>query len=65
MPPTKQFPVPELVDLGGLAEQAGFDLIATSDHFHLGRRTSDTLESVGHNGGRRAENQARLDGSGP
>src|ERR1700732_493836 len=29
----EQFPVPELVQLGVLAEQAGFDLLATSDHF--------------------------------
>ena len=35
----EQFPVPESVDLGGLAEQAGFDLIPIRDHFHLGRRT--------------------------
>jgi TAT-translocated FGD2 family F420-dependent dehydrogenase len=28
----EQFPVPELVDLGVAAEQAGFDLLATSDH---------------------------------
>jgi G6PDH family F420-dependent oxidoreductase len=28
----EQFPVPELVELGGAAEQAGFDLLATSDH---------------------------------
>lgn len=33
MLPHEQFPVPDLVDLGVLAEQAGFDLIATSDHF--------------------------------
>jgi TAT-translocated FGD2 family F420-dependent dehydrogenase len=29
----EQFPVPELVQLGVAAEQAGFDLLATSDHF--------------------------------
>jgi F420-dependent hydroxymycolic acid dehydrogenase len=29
----EQFPVPELVRLGALAEHAGFDLISTSDHF--------------------------------
>jgi len=29
----EQFPVPELVELGVLAEQAGFDLLANSDHF--------------------------------
>jgi TAT-translocated FGD2 family F420-dependent dehydrogenase len=29
----EQFPVPELVRLGALAEQAGFDLLSTSDHF--------------------------------
>src|SRR5947209_4592556 len=29
----EQFPVPELVEMGVLAEQAGFDLTATSDHF--------------------------------
>ena len=28
----EQFPVPQLVDLGAAAEQAGFDLLATSDH---------------------------------
>src|ERR1700689_2964741 len=28
----EQFPVPELVQLGVTAEQAGFDLLATSDH---------------------------------
>jgi F420-dependent hydroxymycolic acid dehydrogenase len=28
----EQFPVPELVKLGVVAEQAGFDLLATSDH---------------------------------
>jgi TAT-translocated FGD2 family F420-dependent dehydrogenase len=28
----EQFPVPELVELGVAAEQAGFDLLATSDH---------------------------------
>jgi F420-dependent hydroxymycolic acid dehydrogenase len=29
----EQFPVPELVGLGAAAERAGFDLLATSDHF--------------------------------
>lgn len=29
----EQFPVPRLVDLGEAAEKAGFDLLATSDHF--------------------------------
>jgi len=29
----EQFPVPELVRLGAHAERAGFDLLATSDHF--------------------------------
>jgi TAT-translocated FGD2 family F420-dependent dehydrogenase len=29
----EQFPVPELVELGAAAEQAGFDLLAVSDHF--------------------------------
>jgi TAT-translocated FGD2 family F420-dependent dehydrogenase len=29
----EQFRVPELLDLGAAAEQAGFDLLATSDHF--------------------------------
>lgn len=33
MLPHEQFPVPELVELGVAAEQAGFDLLATSDHF--------------------------------
>jgi F420-dependent hydroxymycolic acid dehydrogenase len=28
----EQFPVPELVELGAIAEQAGFDLLASSDH---------------------------------
>src|SRR5258708_38089173 len=28
-----QFPVPKLVQFGVSAEQAGFDLLATSDHF--------------------------------
>lgn len=28
----EQFPVPELVELGVMAEQAGFDLLANSDH---------------------------------
>ena len=29
----EQFPVPDLVRLGASAEEAGFDLVATSDHF--------------------------------
>jgi TAT-translocated FGD2 family F420-dependent dehydrogenase len=29
----EQFPVPELLRLGAAAEQAGFDVLATSDHF--------------------------------
>src|SRR5436853_903516 len=29
----ERFRVPELVDLGAAAEDAGFDLVATSDHF--------------------------------
>ncbi len=29
----EQFPVPQLVDIGVACEQAGFDLLATSDHF--------------------------------
>ncbi len=29
----EQFPVPKLVELGVAAETAGFDLLATSDHF--------------------------------
>jgi alkanesulfonate monooxygenase SsuD/methylene tetrahydromethanopterin reductase-like flavin-dependent oxidoreductase (luciferase family) len=29
----EQFPSPELVRLGAQAEQVGFDLLATSDHF--------------------------------
>jgi TAT-translocated FGD2 family F420-dependent dehydrogenase len=29
----EQFPVPELVELGVAADQAGFDLLAVSDHF--------------------------------
>jgi TAT-translocated FGD2 family F420-dependent dehydrogenase len=30
----EQFPAPELIELGVAAEQAGFDAIWTSDHFH-------------------------------
>jgi TAT-translocated FGD2 family F420-dependent dehydrogenase len=30
----EQFPAPELVELGVAAEQAGFDCLWTSDHFH-------------------------------
>jgi F420-dependent hydroxymycolic acid dehydrogenase len=33
MLPHEQFTVPELIELGVLAEQSGFDLLATSDHF--------------------------------
>jgi TAT-translocated FGD2 family F420-dependent dehydrogenase len=33
MLPHEQFPVPHLLELGTAAEQAGFDLLATSDHF--------------------------------
>ena len=33
MLPHEQFPVPQLVEFGVAAEQAGFDLLATSDHF--------------------------------
>jgi len=29
----EQFIAPRLLQLGALAEQAGFDLLATSDHF--------------------------------
>lgn len=29
----EQFSVPDLVELGTAAERAGFDLLATSDHF--------------------------------
>jgi TAT-translocated FGD2 family F420-dependent dehydrogenase len=29
----EQFPVPELIRLGSAAEEAGFDMVATSDHF--------------------------------
>src|SRR3954462_2363289 len=29
----EQFTVPQLVELGVMAEQAGFDLVSTSDHF--------------------------------
>jgi F420-dependent hydroxymycolic acid dehydrogenase len=29
----EQFPVPELIRLGAAAESAGFDMVATSDHF--------------------------------
>jgi F420-dependent hydroxymycolic acid dehydrogenase len=30
----EQFPAPELIELGAAAEQAGFDAVWTSDHFH-------------------------------
>jgi TAT-translocated FGD2 family F420-dependent dehydrogenase len=30
----EQFPAPELIELGVAAEQAGFDAVWTSDHFH-------------------------------
>jgi TAT-translocated FGD2 family F420-dependent dehydrogenase len=33
MLPHEQFPVPKLVEFGIAAERAGFDLLATSDHF--------------------------------
>src|SRR5438046_1509619 len=33
MLPHEQFPVPQLVEFGEAAERAGFDLLATSDHF--------------------------------
>ncbi len=33
MLPHEQFRVPELVELGAHAEQAAFDLLATSNHF--------------------------------
>src|SRR5438309_2265512 len=33
MLPHEQFPAPQLIDLGVAAEEAGFDLLATSDHF--------------------------------
>jgi hypothetical protein len=29
----EQFTVPQVIDIGVSAEQAGFDLLATSDHF--------------------------------
>jgi hypothetical protein len=29
----EQFTVPQLIEIGVSAEQAGFDLVATSDHF--------------------------------
>jgi len=34
----EQFTVPQLIDIEISAEQAGFDLLATSDHFNPGRR---------------------------
>jgi alkanesulfonate monooxygenase SsuD/methylene tetrahydromethanopterin reductase-like flavin-dependent oxidoreductase (luciferase family) len=37
----EQFPVPELVDLGVAAEQAGFDLLATSEHLHPWQANED------------------------
>jgi F420-dependent hydroxymycolic acid dehydrogenase len=33
MLPHEQFPVPQIVEFGVAAERAGFDLLATSDHF--------------------------------
>ena len=33
MLPHEQFPVQKLVEFGVAAERAGFDLLATSDHF--------------------------------
>jgi len=33
MLPHEQFPVPQLIEFGEAAERAGFDLLATSDHF--------------------------------
>lgn len=33
MLPHEQFPVPQLIELGVEAERAGFDVLATSDHF--------------------------------
>ncbi len=36
MLPHEQFPVPQLVELGAAAEQAGFDLLAASDHGSFG-----------------------------
>jgi F420-dependent hydroxymycolic acid dehydrogenase len=33
----EQFPVPELIEIGPAAEQAGFDLLATSDHLQAGK----------------------------
>src|SRR3984957_12841351 len=41
----EQFPVPELVQLGVAAEQAGFDLLATSDHLQPWQANE------GHSGG--------------
>ena len=40
----EQFKVPELVELGIAADQAGFDLLAVSDHFHPWQ------ENEGHSG---------------
>jgi F420-dependent hydroxymycolic acid dehydrogenase len=40
----EQFPQPELVELGVAAEQAGFDMIWCSDHFH------PWMDNQGHSG---------------
>ena len=60
----EQFPVPELIRLGASAESAGFDLVATSDHFqpwqanerHAGQAWV-TLGALGQ------RTQRRLDGT--
>jgi F420-dependent hydroxymycolic acid dehydrogenase len=43
----EQFPVPELVKFGVAAEEAGFDLLATSDHLQPWQRTSATRDKLG------------------
>ncbi len=40
----EQFPAPELIELGIAAEQAGFDCLWTSDHFH------PWMDNQGHGG---------------
>ena len=30
----EQFPAPQLLEFGAAAEEAGFDMVWTSDHFH-------------------------------
>ena len=43
----EQFTSPQLLDLGTAAERAGFDLLATSDHFSPGKQTRGIAEKHG------------------